>query len=119
MKLINWFFKPVTTKVFLCLSAICVVPFILAEMLLGVIGLDYCMGQEIHFVHNIVTGVANEKFIGIICAAGGISGMIMFTSNLMLLRYADKIDKLDEATKEYYEAVSRYNRAVAKFADKA
>ncbi len=103
------------TKTLLRISIFGTLPVMLSLLMTSMMSFEWLLNDTGHFAEMFLSGNFNRTFSCILFGSGVISMAIMFVTQLGLIKYADKIDRLDEATMEYFEAKRKYEEATRKF----
>jgi ABC-type siderophore export system fused ATPase/permease subunit len=103
-----------TTKRLFYVSIIATIPAMLSMLLLAIIGLEWWIAGSGSMAERLLTGNFNYQFVTILFSTGIPSMAIILASQLALSRYASKIDRLDEAEIQAWEAKRKYEEATRK-----
>lgn len=102
------------TKIFLKLSIFAIIPMFFSTLMVAMIGIEWWLNGTGHFAQLFLTGKFNQPFVVILFSSGVVSMAIVFTALLGLMRYTNKLDKLDEAEIQAWEAKRKYEAATRK-----
>lgn len=102
------------TKTLLKISIFAALPMFFSTLMVTMIGIEWLINDTGHFAQLFLTGKFNQPFTVILFSSGVLSISIVLTSLLGLMRYADKLDKLDQAEASAWEAKRRYEAATNK-----
>jgi len=105
------------TKTLLYLSMFAMLPAMLSVLMVSFISMEWWMRDTGSMAQMLLEGNFSRGFTMILFSTGALSLAIILASQLGLVRYSDKIDKLDEATMAYYEAKRKYEEATRKIVE--
>lgn len=99
------------------MSIFAMLPAMLSLLLLGIISFEWWLGDSGEFAKMFLTGKYNQPFVSILFSTGILSMAIMMASQLALVKYTSKIDRLDEAEMQAWEAKRKYDAATRKLVE--
>jgi len=102
------------TKTLLKISIFAMLPMFLSTLMVSMIGFEWLLNGTGGLAERLLTGEFNKPFTVILFTSGILSMSIIFTALLGLMRYTDKLDKLDEAEIQAWEAKRKYEAATRK-----
>jgi len=102
------------TKTLLYISIFAMLPAIMSMLMLSMISFEWFFSDSGKFAEMFLTGSFNRPFSMILFGTGLFSMTIILASQLALVRYTSKIDKLDEAEILAWEAKRKYEAATRK-----
>jgi hypothetical protein len=102
------------TKVLLNIAIIAIIPAMLSMLLLSIISFEWLFNDTGTYAEMFLTGKFNRSFTMILFSTGLFSMAIILASQLALTRYSGKIDRLDEAEIQAWEAKRKYEEATRK-----
>lgn len=101
-------------KTFIILGGFAAIPMFLATMVNMVIATAYWLGNPSESM-KFYMGQCNNKFVSLMDFLGLIGMAFVLTAVLIFVRYADKIDRLDDATQDYIDAKKEMEKARDKY----
>lgn len=101
-------------KTLLYISIFAMVPALMSVLMVTMFALEWIVIGSGTLANIFLTGDFARTFTFCLFGSGLISLSIILATQLGIIRYTDKIDNLDEATYQYYEAKRKYEEATFK-----
>ncbi len=102
------------TKTLLYISIFAMLPAMLSMLMLTMISFEWLLNGTGKFAEMFLTGSFNKPFSSILFGCGLFSMSIILVSQLGIVKYTSKIDRLDEAEMQAWEAKRKYEAATRK-----
>lgn len=102
------------TKTLLSLSIFAIVPAMLSLLIVSIICFEWVVNGTNQFAEMFLNGKFNKPFTMILFGSGVFFLSLILATQLALIRYTSKIDNLDEAERQAWEAKRKYELATKK-----
>lgn len=102
------------TKTLIYISIFATLPAMLSMLLIGIIGMEWWLAGTGSMAERLLTGNFNYVFTSVLLSSGIFSMAIILATQLALSKYGSKIDRLDEAEMQAWEAKRKYEAATKK-----
>lgn len=106
------------TKTLLKISIFAILPMFLSTLMVAMIGFEWLLNGTGGLAERFLTGDFKKLFTVILFTSGILSMTIIFAALLGVMRYTDKLDRLDEAEMQAWEAKRKYEAATRQILEK-
>lgn len=106
--------KKITTKTWLRIGSIALIPMFVGNLINMVIAVPYWVGEPSESM-KFYMGECNNAFVSIMCLLGFLGIAFVFSAIQIATRYSSRMDDLDGAIEEYQTAKKEMEKARNKY----